>query len=420
MTSETPDDPTSVDLSVDLDEVLRPRGSLRRRAVQAGSVVALLLVVVWTLLRGVAPSGVAPSPPPTVVIAANVSFGVVTLNGNKLAGSLPILITTAFRSGANVVTLSAPPFQPHTCTVRVSGNVPVIGQTDSQSGCGIAPGSTYRVNGAAATPTFTVVFSLDSTDLPSEQSAQAYATAIQAIAAVPLHTVIPSGQYYAAGLDPQGHLIARQAATPLQATVLVGVPDPQVHPGWCSMHVACAGPAAIVIGQLAAQPGLAGQRIWAVDVGVTLSWRYTSPTGTVTRSPQMPLSTSIQLFLKADQPTGTWSVLVLPAALVAGTSGNSATGPDLPSLSDQLRYGLCDIGTQLVAPQGVFSVEAGVLQNQGVAGCENQALPGGSSSNELGTFLWRFGVLLAVDKIAQSLAPWLPHAPPAEVAAVSG
>ncbi|HEY2595167.1 MAG TPA: hypothetical protein VGK33_14840, partial [Chloroflexota bacterium] len=400
VTSETTDDPASVDL----DEVLRPHATRRRRAVQAGSVVALLLVVVWALLRGVVPSlpgsasttpsGGAPIPP-TVVIAANISFGVVTLNGKQLAGSLPVVTTTAFRMGANVVTLSAPPFQPHTCTISVSGPGPTIGQAwvGGGVGCSFGTGVTYYVHGADLTPDFAVVISLDSTDLPSDQAAQAYATTTQAIAAVPPPTIIPSGQYYAVGLDAQGHLIARQAATPLQADVLVGAPDPQEQTGACSAQRLCATYPGY-LAELAGETAPAGRRAWEVAVGLTLSWRYTSPAGAVTRSPQLPFSTTIQLVLTQDPSTGAWSVFVPPSAPVGGSGG---TGASLPTLGDQFAYGLCDIGAQLVGVQGQNTYGTGVSLNQGVAGCEIHALAASSSATVLGTFLWRFGVLLAVD-----------------------
>ena len=419
-----PTDPTGMEL----DEVLRPRTSRRHRAVQVGSVLAVLIVVVWALLRGVAPSlpGSASRAPsvtsfsPTVAITANISSWVatVTVNGRKLTGSLPLLTINVFHEGANVVTLSAPPFHLHSCSVDLSSS----GQTSGSSGCNVGSGSTtYHVNGVDVTPVFSVEFAFDSTDLPSDLAASAYHTAAQAIAAAQLHTVVPSGQYYATGLDSKGHLITRQAATPLRADVHFGAPDPQ-NPN-------CAGPCgAHMLGAFPLDPGIAlpdsqvGQRLWSVYTFLTQSWRYTAASGVVTVSPQLPFIASIQLILTYDHDPNTrgWSVLSLSSSPVSATGATGATGPSLPTFTDQLSSSLCQIGTDLVTAlaQNQNGIGTGTPQNLGVAGCEIQLLTADGSTQ--GTFLWRFGMLLVMDKGAHTLAPWLPLAPYAEIVAVGG
>lgn len=416
--------PNTTDLtSVDLDEVLRPHTSRRGRAIQAGGVLAVLLAVIWALLRGVAsflPGSTASAPSitsfsPAIVITSNISFGgvTVTINGRRLTSSLPLL-TYAFHKGTNVVTLSAPPFHPHSCSIDWSSS----GLTLLNSlWCGIRNGGTYHIHGTTVSPAIIVEVDLDSSDLPSDLAARAYDAAAQALAAAPLHTMVPSSQYYAAGVDRQGHLIVRQAATSLQADVLVSIPDPRNGTGPCSGQMLCAAPL---------DPSVTvpvGQRIWSVYTFLAMSWRYTSPSGAVTVSPRLLFHTSTQFLLTYESSTRTWSVLS-PWFVIGGTSpagATGATGPGLPTLSEQLASGLCDVGTQVLSAVAQSQNSDGIAtpHNQSVAGCQIQLLSADGSTIE-GTFLWRFGVLLAVDTAAHTLAPWLPLAPQSEIAAVGG
>ncbi|HEV2458639.1 MAG TPA: hypothetical protein VGS80_09760 [Ktedonobacterales bacterium] len=45
---------------------------------------------------------------------SNVTFGTLTVNGHTVQGAPP-LVTHLFHVGTNVVTLTAPPFEAHTC-----------------------------------------------------------------------------------------------------------------------------------------------------------------------------------------------------------------------------------------------------------------------------------------------------------------
>ncbi len=269
---------------------------------------------------------------------------------------------------------------------------------------------------------------MDGSDLPSDLAAQAYATAGQALTTASLHTVVPTGQYYATGMDPQGHLLARLATTPLQAEVRFALPTSPTGPTGATDP--CGG--SMLCGGLPFNPGItlpAGQWIWSVAIAAfTASWRYTSHSGTVTMSPSLLSPTGTQLLLTYDPSTREWSIIAQPPATgspgTAGTpSPTGGAGPGSPSLVDLLTPGLCEIGSEQVdaqaQAQGETSYGTSISQDRGVAGCEIQVLTGNSSTLH-GTFLWRFGVLLAVDKGAHTLAPWLPLAPPAEIAAVGG
>jgi hypothetical protein len=406
--------PTMTDPVVDLYEVLlRPRVSARRRAARAGVVLAVVVVAVGLLLRAIwpAPQGttaVLPTPtPPAVVITSNVTFGTLTVNGRTLTGAPLLLVTRLFHVGTNVVTLAAPPFHARTCHVLfppASDQLPPEQEPGCVSGV-YGGGRPIVVQGVRVVPDAYLDLELSAADLPPDLAAQAVGVVTQALAAVPLHTVVPTGQYYATGIDSHEHIAARRAATPLQAAVLFSMPQPGIISS-CGVPPLCG---AALDPQI---PLPAGQRIWSVDADLTASWRYTAPSGRVTVAPGFPSFGSVQVFLAYNGANAVpgWSV-VTPVLL--------------PPLADQLTAGLCQVGATLVdglgqAAQNPNSSSIRVPDNRGVAGCAIQVVQGSTGSTVLGTFLWRFGVLLAVDQGAHMLAPWLPIAPPAEIAAVEG
>jgi hypothetical protein len=223
---------------LDLDEeaAVRSRVSPHRRAAQTGIVLAVVLVVVGLLLHslGPAPRGTAsllssPTPTPsTVVIMSNVTFGTLTVNGHTVQGAPP-LVTHLFHVGTNVVTLTAPPFEAHTCRFLFPSEQP----SSSETGCEFSGYSgTFDVGGGTVAPDELVDIGLDDTDLPPDLAASAVGVVTQAVTAVPLHSVVPTGQYYATGSDAHGHIAARRAVTPVQAAVLVSLTPPSTS-GFC-------------------------------------------------------------------------------------------------------------------------------------------------------------------------------------------
>src|SRR5262249_10129578 len=93
-----------------------------------------------------------------------------------------------------------------------------------------------------------------------------------------------------------------------------------------------------------------------------------------------------------------------------------------PNLAQEMQYALCSVGSAILyskllggRPANFNSPNA--LSNRGVEGC---LLSAQLSEQEHGTFLWRFGALLAADAGAHTLLPDLPIAPQAEVAAAGG
>jgi hypothetical protein len=398
-------DPAVADL--DEAEVARRRSSPRRRATQAGVVLAVVVVVVGLLLHSIGPSrpgtaSVQPLPLPSTLIESNVNYGTLTVNGYTLTG-VPPLVTARLHTGTNVVTLAAPPFGPKTCHVLFPSDRPSV----DAGGVGDASGNNaFAVNGVRVVPDLVLTIELSSADLPPDLAARASATALLAVAALrpQTQTVVPAGQYYATGWDAQGHVIAQRARAPLHAQV-------DVRPaGGCGPSPLCPVPL---------DPGLGvppSPRVWSVGIALTAAWAFAPPAGSVVSSPPVLLMLPLQLFL-ANTGAGDWRLVSLPASAVVHDS--IATH----SLADQLAVGLCQAGSNLLGAllhlHGSNGTNLGTPYERGVEGCIIDVL-GGTSAGVQGRFIWRFGVLLAVDQGAHALAPWLPRAPQAEVTTVEG
>jgi hypothetical protein len=144
---------------------------------------------------------------------------------------------------------------------------------------------------------------------------------------------------------------------------------------------------------------------WDINVPVALRWRLTDSDGSVLGD---------VLFPAAD---------IVPATLVytadAGWSRSPQTPFDAPTVVRTFGGLDCSTGAQILQQdlQGK-NLAATMYPGQGVNGCQISL-----SANEnpaQGTFLWRFGVLLAADDAAHQLLPNLPIASRVEITAVQG
>ncbi|HEU5439500.1 MAG TPA: hypothetical protein VFU88_09440, partial [Ktedonobacterales bacterium] len=159
----------------------------RRRGVEALAVVgalALAVVIVLNSIRGAAPeASIAPTTGPApeqVVLASNVTFGAFTLNGKRLKGPPPVLVT--LRQGTNTVTLSAPPFQPKTCQLVWPGQQP--DGADCETGVG---DQHVRIGGQTVLPSLTLFVLVGAGDLPPELASSAQAAVSAALDGMKLH-----------------------------------------------------------------------------------------------------------------------------------------------------------------------------------------------------------------------------------------
>lgn len=384
--------------------------SVRRRIVMSVVLVVLVLalggVVAWHFQ---APRPVSTSEPArTVGVLSNVTFGTLTVNGQKIAGQLPALVH--FRIGTNSVTLSAPPFGAHTCTFAFphmsSTNAACMAESSSPP---------MLIEGQPATDG-EVVINFDGSDLPPAQLSSADAAIVQALNAIQLGTRVPAGDYIAAGTTASGGIQSRRTTQPLQALLVPtlglaqpsGPRNPECGPELCSGQPFR--PDANEFGAGATPDG----SLWSVYVRLGGRWRFASADGAaVALSPTLALP-DFNLTLAYDPATGAWS-LYGPESPAPGASGGS--------LADAISGSLCDVGidalTRLFPPTPLGQQGPGLGEDtiHPIEGCSLTLL--NQRGQDTAHFVWRFGVLLAADAPAHQLFPALPVAPADEISAVT-
>ena len=399
----------------DLEVALARRASPTRRLARAGVIALALVVALGAALRGLPWPGGASSPavaPPSVIVTSNVSYGVVTLNGARVAGArqagdaladaLPVPVRLA--AGDNVIALDAPPFLPVRCVVAGPPDAPSIMPT-SLGRCAI---TTDRVGSVAARIVINIW--LTAIDLPPDARAGAQAVVAAALAAVPFAVVdVPVGDYYATGARGPDTITSRAATEPLRAWLGVApapddddlfTTDSDIALDRC-VQLGC--PLPLDQGYVTPSHG------WLVGEAVALDWRFTTGDG-------------------LEVGEARFSLGGIPVALVAAPGGDEWTlAADLPAGGQPFGapLDLCQLGTQalvrFIGPLNikvVSAVDRGQEdgENTGMAGCGLSApTPGNRATAH---FIWRFGVLLAADAAAHQLARALPLAPANEAHAV--
>lgn len=386
-----------------LNDLLRPRRTPRQRIWNLLGVAVIIFMALGILHRLIAyqvaqSSAVtdvpAIAPPPLhgpVVIVSNTSYGSASVNGHALAGPPPFVFTPI--QGDNAITLTAPPFAPHTCHMAWPEQH-IIG--DCQAG---HAGSLYAIQGKAVLALFTLYFPLRAADMPPDLQASANDAASRAINGVQLTTMVPAGQYYATGYDGQGQITASIASAPLVADLLFS--PASAAAGDCVAGSLC--PAGLDINTDLSSTA----RIWSVFMPVSLRWRFTSGVDSQVYSGVLATPEPAQFFLTYSDTTG-WSIPQPPIPLAFGQT-----------LADELQWRVCDEGQSMLQPLAQrLNGGIAVPHDAGLAGCALQLLT--HEGGKMGLFVWRFGVLLAADTAAHTIAPALPLAPAAEVAAVNG
>ena len=160
-------------------------------------------------------------------------------------------------------------------------------------------------------------------------------------------------------------------------------------------------------------------QVWLISAQTGVRWRFSDATGRqVALSPLIALTnTALVELVYTPAASAPWRIL----SIALGPPTGGASTPEAQALQAQLGPAACNSGyTALTAelPKGILTT-VGLVTTAGIAGCLIQAQAarsGPASANSV--YLWRFGVLLAVDANAQHLIPGLPLAPPDEVGAV--
>jgi hypothetical protein len=388
---------------IDLEQEGQRPPSRRKRLLQIGAAVAALVLILVTFhsvllpARPAAPTQApAPTtPPPLLLINSNVTGATITING-KRRGTLPMLLPLPYEIDKRQdITVDAPPFQPITCHLPLSDN-------HLPSGCqqgeitGMGP---VTLNGISGSPSHVLYIDFTDDTLPPAQQAQIRAVVTQALE-TPQQTTVPAGDYFVTDFtgtySSDDTLSSQRATTPLQASLSVvpntSMPGPDCNGFICTLNA-----------PFDTAPQQA--HLWLILVPVSLRWQFARASGQVISDVPFPASMFMNLALSYNPETG-WQVVAPPASGI--------------SLSEQLANMSCSTGIQ------ILSDLAGSNSNVGGPNGPNQTIEGctlslqSNSNTSLGTFLWRFGVLLAADANAHALLPALPVAPPDELAAAGG
>lgn len=379
--------------TLDLDDAIRRRASPRRRAAQIGAVVALFVValgiVAYDVLRAHSPP-VAVVPP--AVLVSNVSFGTVTLNGQRLSSPPPVALP--LREGTNRITLSAPPFAARTCQLTWQNNaLASIGDCPAEG-----RDSGVVVGGHLVHPILIVALTFSDYDLPAASLAsarEAIAAELAASAQSGRVVLLPGESIATGGFFPV-QVNTTTASTYMSTTLSFTLPNQAPggpFPSACNSYnqgnVICAGAPLIA-------PASAAE--WAVTLNAAYQWTVSDFNGkVVATSMEYPLVPPADMLLDYDGASG-WKVdetSLFPTGNLTSTWANKlcGAGADVLEASTQAYHGT-----------------ATIVQDQGVGGCELLVtLDNGHTAR----FIWRCGVLLADNAQASQLLPGVPLALPA-------
>jgi hypothetical protein len=384
-----------------LDELLRPRLSQRAQLLRAGLLVALIVVAAGGLLWRVAGFGqLAPSAPlatpplslapPGVRILSNVGFGSVSVNGQSL-GTLPAVAELG--PGQNTITLDAPPFRSHTCTITWpfggADDLACVVSTLSDPQPVTARGQRIILGGE-------LDIQMVGADLDADQCARVLDLVGHALDATVLTTTVPAGQHIAArGESPEGIPASRIAPADLQARLTV---QAQVFAGRPCTSLRYGG---------IAQPYYAvppPRRSWSANVPVLEQMTFVQADGLVIGQTSTMEGTAAVMLEVPDNGKAEWRLVTTD-----------------PPLSTQLTGNLCDRGVQTLSK--AFSLThpteswgIGSTSDGGLEGCQLDldTIDGGVETDT--HYLWRFGVLLAEDAAAHKVLPQLPIASSGDLA----
>jgi hypothetical protein len=408
---------------IELEVLLARPPSLRKRLLHSGLLLAALavaLITFWGIIvpkTGPQPSLPATEPfkPQTVLITSNVNYGTMTINGKQQRGSLPMRVPASFRPPYQV-TVDAAPFLPRTCQIP---------PTQPRSP-GIFDPCMITSSSSSSGSVLNLSIYLTINDLPPAQQSQINTVISQAMT-IHQETDVPSQSYFATSADPYQAITSQRAQAALWATAFL-VRDPLAYSSSCVSalcpkpvfgyfsrptmptdpplpceEIACPNcEAGLCYGTTFEASPLGGQ-FWEFSVKVRLSWRFRQPSGKIVSEVSFPESQMIPLDLLYDGQ-GRWSIPKQP------DQGSN--------LGEQLAHALALTGMSLLELQlDGLGVSVSMVHQRGIEGCE---LAVQQHRQDQGTFIWRFGVLLAADAGAQRLLPMLPVAPLDEITAVGG
>ena len=393
---------------VDLDAAVTRQTPTRTRLIQFGVLLTLVLVFGGLVFRGYW----AVQPQQTTVttddfsmsaaIFSNVNHGTLTVNATKLDVHPPVIVR--LHSGTNTITISEPPFRPHTCTVDISRRS--VDATQCTGAFGIP---TMNIGGKHAATR--IELPLTFTDLPSDQQQRVKMLVTQAIDGLVFHTTVPAHQYIATGLDSKGYITSRLTGQDLQADAALMRRADQAS----LFNSTCAENICAEVNVPYSPCGVSDASdmtdiAWKVTTFVTPQWRFTTQTGDTVAASSLSDSYNyeIEVPLRYNAAQG-WRLWGVPGR------GNIC-GVDNIMSNSQYNAGMNALSVYFT-PDELNNVSPLAY---GMEGSEIQVLAHSHSGDiSTATFIWRFGVLLAADPAAHQLVPRLPVAPQAEIDAVT-
>jgi hypothetical protein len=394
----------------ELEVILSRPPSRRKRLTQLGLVLLAAmaaLVLLWgsTAQGGPSAPASAPTPstsPPLLLILGDVNYGTLSINGNRQPGQLPLLV--AVHSKSLDIRLNAPPFGSLSCQLNLAA-LNGSGSPATDRHCLALPVSNaglFSLNGVTGRPAFEAYLSLGLADLPPDQQNQVTALVSQALS-LRQDTAVPVGSYFATSFTAPTAIASQRASTPLKASVTVAPAEYGGSAPFCAEFICPR-----VIDPAIASSLTGGQ--WVVKVTLAVSWRFSTASGAVvSRVPFLVTS-------RGGSAAATAALFLSPAKNGAWTISHNAP---VPNFAGQLQDAFCSSGETILQQAVGYDPSSGIVTNsdQGAPGCEIHLY---LQNTFRGTFLWRFGVLLAVDARAHATDPHVPVAPPEEVAAAGG
>jgi hypothetical protein len=375
---------------------------------------------------------ITPDGLPLVEVEANVSYGIVTIDGQNL-GSPPVVFQP--RITGDTVTISPSPFKAQTCAIFFQGSDEgdsLFASQDLPPGQTIrnpetcntgsnSPGDRFTYQNRAVIVSNAVYFQFGMQDLPPAAQASAETTAIHFLQSLTQTVAVQAGDYYATGQDARGLIQAQQATTPITASFSLTPANPGAATAATPidsscLHSICENSGIVFMPDPMVGPG--AERLWSVGLLLLAHWRFTSAQGATIGAEDIPNSEPQMSIILALSDTNIWRVV-----------GLSSHPPGSESLTTQARQqffaNFCSVGWDEWSDEWALETSAdtsttpsagmGVQHDAGINGCEMQLQD--ISGAPLGTLIWRFGVLLAADRATHISFPWLPLAPPAEISA---
>ena len=286
-------------------------------------------------------------------MTSNFNSGTVTLNGKKLAGTVPLLVR--LNPGENTITFSAPPFHDQTCRVTLLAQPdPNSGQRTQAAGDNCAINTqepAIRFQGIAV-PNGYLGFQLTGADLPNDLRNAAENALWLKLANLPALQV-PAGDYYATGTTTTGRITSVRAAVPLLATpALVRSNSTQNGPS-CS-NLGCAGPPVLPDQGGGSTP--AG--IWLIGDSVAAGWRFTTQSGALVATSAFRDAGAVAVGMTYSSTAG-WSV------------AEGSPGPFIVDLQTQVISASCQSG---------FTVLQTLIEKSSLAGQQLSFSQGGEFS----------------------------------------